>query len=214
VKETKGKAKAVKQPPPKPKTRKNTQTKATIRRDKIAAAVIAGKTEKQIAAELGMTRDGVCEAKRHPDFQARIAARCEDAAFLTADEVIGTLANQMRSDVTDMFTDDGTFDLQALRENRLGHLIKKIKVRREFAGKGEEKEPVDVIEIEVHSSQAAAIQLAKIMGLETLPKSNPFDDQAKANAFIAAYMSQTGHSEEKAKEQWAAVAPLMSKLIM
>lgn len=157
------------------KVPKSTQIKANLRRKKVEDGVIAGKTEKQIAAESGISRDRVKAIKAEPEFKERIAARCEDAASLTANEVIGTLANQMRSDVTDLFTEDGAFDMQALREKRLGHLIKKIKVRREFEGRGDDKQPVDIVEIEVHNSQSAAIQLSKILGIEQLPQSNSVD---------------------------------------
>jgi phage terminase small subunit len=95
---------------------------------------------------------------------------------VTADEVKKTLASQMRSDVTDLFTEDGGFDLQTIKDRKIGHLIKKIKVRREYErGVGDEKIPVDVIEIEGYSSQAAATQLSKILGIEQQQKTNDID---------------------------------------
>lgn len=54
------------------KSRKTAPSKAMIRRSRIATAVVQGKTEKQIAAELGMTRDGVYNAKAHPETQSLI----------------------------------------------------------------------------------------------------------------------------------------------
>jgi hypothetical protein len=143
------------------------------------------------------------------NIQERIRARLDESK-VTSDEVISTLGSQMRADMTNFLPDDGGI-ISQIRQKGLGHLVKKIKVRREIEP-GTLK-PFEVVELELHNQQTAAIQL-KIMGLETLPKSNPFDDQAKASAFITAYMEETGHDEEKAKEQWAAVAPLMSRLLM
>jgi hypothetical protein len=211
VKETKGKAKRRTAATAKPKVRKSPQIKANVRRAKVQEGVIAGKTDEQIAAEIGTSRSRVTKIKQEPEFHQRIRERVEAAADVTDQEVIGVLAQQMRGAITDVLPDDGGI-ISDIKRAGLGHLIKKIKVRREIEP-GTLKR-FEMVEVEIHSSQSAAAHLAKIMGLETLPKSNPFDDQAKASAFIAAYMSQTGHSEEKAKEQWAAVAPLMSKLIM
>lgn len=152
-----------------------TSQKGKIRRAQVEAGVIAGKPVKQIAKDAGVCRQRVTQILSEPEFRQRIAARCEDAASLTENEVIGTLANQMRSDVTELFTDSGAFNLQALREKKLGHLIKKIKVKREVESFGDEKYPVDVIEIEIHNSQSAAIQLSKILGIERLPRINEAD---------------------------------------
>lgn len=55
------------------KPHKAPQIKAAIRRKRVAAGVAAGKTEKQIAKELGTTRDGVKTAKEHPEFTRTLA---------------------------------------------------------------------------------------------------------------------------------------------
>jgi hypothetical protein len=157
------------------KLHKTTQNKAYVRRKKVEDGVIKGKSEKEIAAELGMSRDRVAQIKAEPEFQERIKARVEAAASLTDKEVIGTLAAQMRADITDLFTDENSFDIGQIKEKKLGHLIRKIKVRREYDGHGEEREPVDIIELELHNPQAAAIQLCKVLGIEKQPAVNDSD---------------------------------------
>jgi hypothetical protein len=92
---------------------------------------------------------------------------------VTAAEVVGTLASHLRADVTDLFDDTGVLDLQTIRERGLGHLIKKIKRTRRYEGRGEEREPVDELEIEVNNQQSAANQLCKVLGIEKEPVRDP-----------------------------------------
>jgi hypothetical protein len=95
----------------------------------------------------------------------------------------------MRAKITDVLPDDGGIISQIKRHN-LSHLIRKIKVRREIDP--DNKKAYEVVELELYSAQAAAAHLAKIMGLETLPKSNPTDERARAETAIAYFMSETG----------------------
>jgi phage terminase small subunit len=119
-----------------------------------------------------------CRMLTKANIQSRIAERLAEDD-VTADEVKKTLASQMRADVTDLFNDNGGFDLQTIKDRKIGHLIKKVKVRREWErGTDEEKIPVDVIELEVHSSQAAAQTLAKVLGIEQNPRENQIDFEA------------------------------------
>ncbi len=130
------------------------------------------------------------------NIQRRIAERIDDAASVSANEVIGTLAAQMRADATDLFDESGAFDIEKLREARLGHLIKKIKVKRYAEGPREAQEPVDIIEIELHSQQAAAVQLCKVLGIEQEPARNKGE--------LARKMLRKLISAGKTKEQAAA----------
>lgn len=103
----------------------------------------------------------------------RIRARVAEAGVET-NEVIGTLASQMRCDGTEFLSDSGGFSVGDIRNRGLGHLIRKMKLRRVMEpGQDEEKIPVDIIELEFHSSQQAAIQLCKVLGIEKQPAENP-----------------------------------------
>jgi hypothetical protein len=109
-----------------------------------------------------------------PDVQSRIEARVKDAFSLTNLEVIGTLVSQMRADITDLLDENGTVDLVAIKDKRLGHLIRKIRIARAWRPDGTK---LEVISLDLHSAQAAAIQLSKILGLEEEAR-----DQAKRAA--------------------------------
>ena len=65
-----------KNPPktPKKKPASKAPSKAAIRRQEIAKKTLEGKTETQIAEDLGMSRDGVKDAKEHPEFPATLSA--------------------------------------------------------------------------------------------------------------------------------------------
>lgn len=60
----------------KPKPRPN--QRAVVRRSKIAKGVVEGKSEREIAAELGMSRNGVRDAKAHPETRDLIAQMGEE----------------------------------------------------------------------------------------------------------------------------------------
>lgn len=116
------------------------------------------------------------ENLRKLNIQRAIAARVADAN-VQANEVIGTLASQMRGDITELFNEHNGFTIEEIRSKGLGHLIKKVKLRREWedVGEDEAKVPVDIIELEFHSSQAAAVQLCKVLGIEREPAPNDSD---------------------------------------
>jgi phage terminase small subunit len=134
----------------------------------------------QSAREAGYAGDDATLASvgsenlRKPQIQERIRLRLASAASLTKDEVLGTLADHMRGDMTDMFDDAGRFSLKAARANRVTHLIKKLK----FDDCGM------VREIELHNQQSASKQLSKIFGLEQKRKDNEHDAEAKRRAIL------------------------------
>jgi hypothetical protein len=154
------------------KVDKSRQKKVSVTAKKVEDAVIAGKKEKQIATELGMSRGGVAKIKSKPEFQERINARVAAASDVTDKEIIGTLTEQMRGAITDVLPDDGGI-ISQIKKKKLGHLVKKIKVKREIEP-GTLKQ-FELVEIEIHSSQTAAVHLAKIKGIEQQPRTNDAD---------------------------------------
>lgn len=128
------------------------------------------------------------ENLRKPQIARRIQERLNEAD-VTADEVIKTLGSQMRADTTDLFDDHDRFNIQTLRERKLGHLIKKIKFRREAAHDSEE--PVDIVEVELHSQQAAAAHLSKILGIEQSPASPETRERDRQVRFLSYTIKQT-----------------------
>jgi phage terminase small subunit len=114
------------------------------------------------------------ENLRKPEVQERIRQRLASAASLTKDEVLGTLADHMRGDLSDLFDGNGKFSLALAKANRVTHLIKRIK----FDDLGK------VRDIELHNQQAASKQLSKIFGLEQKRKDNEYDAEAKRRAIL------------------------------
>lgn len=137
--------------------------------------------------------------------QKRIEARIRESR-VEANEVIGTLASHMRSDITEFFDESGTIDLDLLRSSGLGHLIKKIKRERRWEGQGEDKQPVDRLEIELHNPQVAAIQLCKLLGLEQQPRENE-QDQASWREFVTELAAKYRLSEDRVKADLIAARP-------
>lgn len=145
-----------------------------------------------------------------PNIQERIQARTDDAASLKSEEVIGTLAAHLRSDITEVLDADGGV-VSRIKEKGLGHLVKKIKVRREVEPGTLKK--FELVEIELYGSQSAAIQLAKILGLEKKPAENPEDEQAKIDRAIAQFMAETGQGRDEAIKYLAPLIPEVNSLI-
>jgi hypothetical protein len=145
------------------------QSRAELRREAVVDGVMKGKTERQMADELGVTREMVAKIKANPKVQKRIRERVADSYSLTEGEVVGTLVSHMRADITELFDGEGRFDIPSIRRRRLGHLVKKLKVRRIVEGKDEDAQPVDIIELELHNQQSAAVQLCKVLGIEQAP---------------------------------------------
>jgi terminase small subunit-like protein len=174
-------------------------SKAAIRRFRVAELVLEGKTEEQIAADIGVHRAHIPRIKNDARTQSRIAYLLEQQK-VTADEVSATFASQMRADITDLYDDTGTLHLETIRERGLGHLIKKIKQTRRYEGKGEEREPVDEIEVEVYDSQSAAANLAKVLkmvGPETAVQVNVQTSISVESPDIQAIAERFGKTPEE-----------------
>jgi len=98
-------------------------------------------------------------------------------ADVTAQEVIATLAAQMRGDITEMMDASGQFDLRVVRRKKMGGLIRRIefaslKETRTVKGKRVSTTRQVVRRIELVSQQQAAIKLCKMLGLEQKPGEN------------------------------------------
>lgn len=89
------------------------------------------------------------ENLRKDDIKRRIELRLAAAAMLSAEEVKGTLADQMRVDISDFVNADGYFSLDIAKENGVTHLLKKLEYD-EFGG---------IKKFEIESSQRAAFKL-------------------------------------------------------
>src|SRR5262249_4764774 len=97
-----------------------------------------------------------------PAVQERIRSRLSQAQ-VNPGEVIGSLASQMRADVTDCFGPDGAFSVDLARQNGLGHLLKvSTTIHRKPNDNGFLRTIGDDSRIEFLSPQAAALQLARI----------------------------------------------------
>jgi hypothetical protein len=205
----KNKMAAVKKPAIKKPVGKTRGFQGNLTRSKVETAILRGKTKKEAAKEAGVSEKRVEQIAAEPDFQERIKARVEAAGNVSDKEVIGTLTEQMRGAVTDVLPDDGGF-ITELKARGLGHLVKKVKLRREVeAGT---KKQFEVVEIEVHSSQSAAAILGKFMGLETMPKQNPVDT-TRYDAAIVAYMKERDCSREEAEAVFQAAGEVASKFV-
>src|SRR5262245_30675244 len=94
-------------------------------------------------------------------FGTRIAARIAESG-VDPPEVIGTLASHMRADITDFFDGEYLPELIGIAGQRgLGHLIKRIKIRRWVEGKGEDARTVEEIDFEIARDNPAAVQLIR-----------------------------------------------------
>lgn len=98
-----------------------------------------------------------------------------DHAKVRATEVIGLLGAHMRFDPASVFEKNGSFNLQECQKRGFTRHIKKIK----FGLGG------TVESLEFYDSQRAAVQLAKVLGLESLPRPNTFE---QVRAVITNYM--------------------------
>jgi len=67
---------------------------------------------------------------KRPEIRERIQRRIEEAASLTSNEIIGTLAAQMRSDPMEIFEGLDNPIIARITEKKLGHLIKSMTIKR------------------------------------------------------------------------------------
>jgi phage terminase small subunit len=124
-----------------------------------AAARIAGYSEAsiyEIASRL-LTNDNI---------KAQIEARMIES-HMSADEALKLTSDIARGDITELLTPLGSIDLDYIRDNGLGRLIKKVKVRTVTKiGKGDKDDDTEIhdTEIELYDAQAAQRDVLKIAG--------------------------------------------------
>jgi phage terminase small subunit len=153
---------------------------------------------------------------RKAEIRERIDQHIEEAAGLTANEVIGTLTSHMRSDILDAFDDSDSPFIKRMRERKLGHLVKAVTIKRIIEGSGEVTIPIEVMRIEFHSSQVASQELGRILGLRQKARENDRDAQARRKVAKALEQLARKHFNgdiEKAKDVWLKAHPDHSKYV-
>lgn len=142
---------------------------------------------------------------KRKDFREELARRQEilsSAANVTAAEVIGLLASQLRADIADVLPDEPI--VLAARERGVSHLIRKIKVRTITRPSGDEEKTV---ELEMVDAGKAATTLSKLMGLEARD-----DSKERARSAIRALMDLKQCSPEEAITTLAPHNPTVTQL--
>lgn len=115
---------------------------------------------------------------RNPKIAAHVACRLADLQADT-DEILTRLTDHARGSIEPMLDSDNRLSLEAARENKALHLIRKVKqktTRRRLssegasaahAAKGHEAEEESELAIELHDPQSALEKLARIRGMLT-----------------------------------------------
>lgn len=171
--------------------------KPTLKQQKFTEEVLKDGNATRAAREAGYKHPNVQGARMlvNVSIQERIKQRLEDSKIQT-NEVIGTLASQMRADMADILPNNEV--LQEAKRAGLSHLIKKMKTTERFSKDGER---IVTHEFEMYSAQEAAKQLCAVFGLNKLPGVNPNDAAKEA---LRAILSETGLDEAKARQIVAA----------
>lgn len=186
----------------KPKAAKKSRKKLTPRRERFVTEAIKARAEDRsmtsAAIAAGYAPSGAHQEAhrllREPLVLERIE-RAKRASGVTPEEIIGTLALQMHSDIADLLTKNGEFDYKGACKRGVTGQIKKLKVKdRKALGKIVET----TYELELYSAQDAAKSLANIFGLNKQPGVNPSDVQ-RARAEIDRLVAE-GWSEQDARE--------------
>lgn len=184
----------------------------TDKQVKYAQGRISGLNQTEAARFAGYSGDDNVLARRGHELarnskvQALIADRAFSAGLLTTEEVIGTLAEHMRGDLTDCFNDEGYFSFETARQRKVTHLIKKIRYDQYGS----------VSAIEFHNQQSAADKLAEILGLKQKKSENKIDAERRRKAILdkaAEFASKHHISEEAALEQLLAARPELRQWI-
>lgn len=130
---------------------------------------------------------------------------------VSADEIIGTLAAFMRGRITDILDDNGDFDINVVRERRLGHLLKTVTrtTRKLESQPGQDPEFVQDYRIQLHSPVQAASILARLTGLNRKNSDLPSDHiAAEETSPDTVETSSETHVETSASTQGGQVGNL------
>ena len=153
---------------------------------------------------------------KRPEIRERIQRRIEEATSLTSNEIIGTLAAQMRSDPMEIFEGLDNPIIDRIIEKQLGHLIKAITIKRVVEGAGDTKMVSEVIRLQFHSAQTAAIELGRIYGLRQTARQNDRDATIRRRLREALGRFAKRHFNgdiKQAKDTWVQVNPDHSKYL-
>ncbi len=203
--------------------------------DRFADEIIAGKDATQAALVInpklkhGSAKQKGYRLMQDPRVQERIRERFADAASLTSDEVIGTLAAHMRVDASDFVEILNPQLAEEMRKKKVGHLIQEIEIREEKISYGDTARKVRdlakemekcgaslndeaitallaaaapvsrTVRVRFHHSQAAAGKLSKLMGLEEAGRER--DRDAKMRARILAACKKLADKWDRPLEQ-------------
>ena len=160
-----------------PQRRKDPETgqpELTYRENRLADEYVAnGGNGTQAAVDAGYSPNYAPQTAsnvlKRPAVQQRIRDRIAQAA-VQHDEIVGSLASQLRADATECLDADGQFSVDLARQNGLGHLLK---VSTTIRGKQQPDGSVRTTKIELLPAQAAAVQLSKLVREPEPPTPEP-----------------------------------------
>jgi hypothetical protein len=124
------------------------------KRNQIEASAIAGESLRNIAKQ---RKVGYGAVNRHlkqclPSIAPQVVthlAKQNESSVASVREVLEILSFQARADVTDLFAEDGSFDVEDLRSRGLGRMLKTLTFRQELDGS-------TIVKAEAYSAQGAA----------------------------------------------------------
>ena len=153
----------------------------------------------------GITRDTAMKWMRQKDFKEELARRQEilaAAANVTAAEVIGTLASQLRADIADILPENEI--VKKARARGVSHLIQQIEYTEITKPNGavEKKTKIKMVD-----AGKAAIQLSKLLALEIRD-----DAKERARTAIRALMDMNKCTAEEAISVLAPHNPIVAQL--
>lgn len=172
-------------------------------RKKIEAAIAKGESYRRIAAHFSTS---VSTLRRHRECVVetiqKLETKRELGTIATVREVLESLTADMRADLTDLFGENGEFDINDIRNRGLGRILKSVTFKRIWEGDKEEREPVDIVKVETYSRQEAAktllnaytrLEIAKILNDGIL-----LTEQERTNRIMALLDSARARRDGKA----------------
>jgi len=129
-----------------------------------------GGNGKQAAIAAGYGSGRADQSAYHVLHRLRVQQHIQDRlseSTVSADEIIGTLVSFMRGDIAEVLDGNGDFDINLVRERRLGHLLKTVTrtTRKIITEPGKPPELAQDYRIQLHSPAQAASILARLMGI-------------------------------------------------
>jgi hypothetical protein len=137
------------------------------KRDEIDRALLSFTSSYRNIAQQFALEDHTClhrHLTKHLAEEYALAKRERaERTVTTIEEIAGSLAEIMRGDVSDLFNEQGRFDIDDIRERRLGGLIKSVTIeqKRRNGSEGED-ESADIIKVEMYSRLDAAKALGQM----------------------------------------------------